>query len=146
MASWYQQDRRCGRREEFAGLVRCWPGLEEQISHLLSSCSLGNSQRDTKNGICTELSLVWSSIKLDQEIVNLGLVLNVNVLLDERWANDVVDVCNSLENTLSSPLGLVTVAELDCLVLTCRLSQISSYLSQIREFEATNLWKRRMAQ
>ena len=86
--------------------------------YLLSGGSLCDSQTDTKDGVGTELALIWSTIEAVQEIIDLGLVLDINVLLDQCWANDIVDVGNSLGDTLSCPLGLVTVAELDSLVLT----------------------------
>jgi hypothetical protein len=88
-------------------------------THLLSGSSLRNSQRDTEDGIGTELALVWSSIKLDQKLVDLWLILDIDVLLDESGTDDLVDIGNSLENTLSSPLGLITITEFDCLVLAC---------------------------
>lgn len=66
---------------------------------LLSGGSLGNGERNTEDGVGTELALVGGSIKLVQELVNLGLVLNVDVLLDEGGANDVVDVLDGVEDT-----------------------------------------------
>ena len=66
---------------------------------LLSGGSLGNGKRNTEDGVGTELALVGGSIKLVQELVNLGLVLNVDVLLDEGGANDVVDVLDGVEDT-----------------------------------------------
>lgn len=66
---------------------------------LLSGASLGNSQGDTEDGVGTELALVGGSIELVQELVDLGLVLNIDVLLDEGGANDVVDVLDGLEDT-----------------------------------------------
>jgi hypothetical protein len=95
-------------------------------AHLLSSCCLRNSQRDTEDSIGTKFSLVWSSIKLDQELINLWLILNIDVLLDEGRTNNVVDVGNSLEDTLSGPLCLITIAEFDCLVLACRFKSALS--------------------
>jgi hypothetical protein len=89
-------------------------------AHLLSSSSLRNGQRDTEDGVGTELSLVGSSIKLDQELIDLWLILDIDILLDEGGTNDLVDVGNSLEDTLSSPLGLITITELNCLVLACK--------------------------
>lgn len=89
------------------------------ITHLLSGTSLGNGQRDTKDGVGAQLGLVGSAIKLDEEVINGLLVLDVNVLLDELRANDGVDVLNSLQDTLSAPLGLVSIAKLACLVLAC---------------------------
>lgn len=95
------------------------------MSYLLSSSSLGNSQRDTEDGVCTELSLVRSSIKLDEELVDLWLVLDINVLLDESGSDDIVDVGYSFRNSLSTPLGRVSISELNSLVLTCISSQVS---------------------
>lgn len=66
---------------------------------LLSGSSLGNGQRDTEDGVGTELALVGGSIELVQELVNLGLVLNIDVLLDEGGANNVVDVLDGVEDT-----------------------------------------------
>lgn len=86
--------------------------------YLLSCTSLGNGQRDTENGVGAQLALVCGSIKLVQELVNLWLVLDIEVLLDESRANDVVDVGHGLGDTLSEPLCLVSITELDSLVLT----------------------------
>ena len=86
---------------------------------LLSSTGLGNGQADSEDGVGAKLGLVGGSVEVDQELVDLGLVLDVDALLDDRGSDDIVDVGNSLENTLASPLGLVTVAELTSLVLTC---------------------------
>jgi hypothetical protein len=66
---------------------------------LLSSTSLGNSQADTEDGISTEVGLVGSSVKLVKELVDLGLVLHIDVLLDESRANGLVDILDSLEDT-----------------------------------------------
>jgi len=85
----------------------------------LSSAGLGNGQADSEDGVGAKLGLVGGSVEVDQELVDLGLVLDVDALLDDRGSDDIVDVGNSLENTLASPLGLVTVAELTSLVLTC---------------------------
>lgn len=92
---------------------------------LLSSTSLGDSQGDTENGVGSELGLVGGSIEVDEELVDLGLVLDIKVLLDQSRGNDGVDVLNSLGDTLASPLGLVTIAELAGLVLACSLGIIS---------------------
>jgi hypothetical protein len=86
-------------------------------TYLLSGSSLGNSQTDTEDSVGTQLSLVWSSIELDQELVDLWLVLNIDVFLDESRANDIVDVGNSFCNTFASPFGLISIAELNSLVL-----------------------------
>lgn len=87
-------------------------------AYLLSGTSLSNSQGDTKDGVGTKLALVGSTIKAVQELVDLGLVLDIKVLLDQSGANDGVDVLNSLGDTLATPLGLVAIAKLNSLVLT----------------------------
>lgn len=92
---------------------------------LLSSTGLGDSQGDTENGVSSELGLVGGSIEVDEELVDLGLVLDIKVLLDQSRGNDGVDVLNSLGDTLASPLGLVTIAELAGLVLACSMGSIS---------------------
>jgi hypothetical protein len=89
--------------------------------YLLSSTGLGDSQADTENGVGTELGLVGGTIELVEEGINLGLVLDINVLLDQSRANDVVDVADGLGDTLATPLVLLAVTELASLVLTCLL-------------------------
>lgn len=85
---------------------------------LLGGTSLSNGEGDTEDGVGTELSLVWGSIKLNEELVDGGLVGNGETGSNELWANDGVDVVDGLQDTLSSPLGLVTITELNSLVLT----------------------------
>lgn len=104
--------------------------LKLQYPYLLSSSSLGNSQTDTKNGVGTELGLVWGSIKPEEELVNSGLVLDVDLGLNELGGNDGVDVGNSLCDTLSTPLGLVSITEFTSLVLTCSKSNQPSHYRQ----------------
>lgn len=89
-------------------------------TYLLSSTGLGNSQTDAENGVGTEVGLVGGSVKVNQELVDLGLVLDINVLLDESRADLGVDVLDGLEDTLATPLGLVTITELASLVLAGR--------------------------
>jgi hypothetical protein len=101
---------------------RGWCRIEASYerTNLLSGGGLRNGQGNTKNGVGSQLALVGGTIELVQESVDSGLVLDVDVRRDQSGSNDVVDVANGLEDTLSTPLGLVTVAELDSLVLTGR--------------------------
>lgn len=71
------------------------------IAYLLSSSSLCDGHRNTENSVGTELALGWSTIELVEELINLGLVLDINVLLEESRCNHIVDISNSLENTLA---------------------------------------------
>ena len=90
----------------------------ERLTHLLGSCSLRNRKADSKNGISTKIGLVWGTVELDQELVNLRLVLNIDVLLNQGRANDFVDIGDCLEDTFPTPLALISIAELACLMLT----------------------------
>lgn len=84
---------------------------------LSSSTGLSNSQGNTEDGVGTEVGLVGGTIELDEESINGGLVLDVDVLLDQGGGDLLVDVGNGLEDTLAEPAGLVTVTELASLVL-----------------------------
>lgn len=99
-------------------------GIERHL--LLSSTGLGNGQADTKDGVGTKLGLVGGSIEVNQELVDLGLVLDIDALLDERGADDLVDILDGLEDALAAPLGLVAVAELASLVLAYTTNTVSS--------------------
>lgn len=96
---------------------------------LLGGTGLGNGERDTEDGVGTELALVGSAIELVEEGINGALVLDVKSLLDDGGGNDVVDVVDGLGDTLAEPLGLVTVTELDSLVLAYRLDCVSRQAS-----------------
>ena len=116
---------------------------------LLSSTGLGNGQRDTKDGVGAQLGLVGGAIKLDEEVIDGLLVLDIDVLLDELRANDGVDVLNSLQDTLSAPLGLVSITELACLVLACVDGMSVANHNQVRSGEmrgGTYQWKLPMGQ
>lgn len=76
-------------------------GVGVQRNTLLGSTSLGNTQTDTQNGIGTQLSLVGSSIELFKEVIDLGLVFNIDVLLDEGRSDDFIDVLDGSQNTFT---------------------------------------------
>ena len=77
---------------------------------LLSGGGLGHSHGDTEDGIGAELSLVLGSVKLVQEGIDGGLVLDVEVLLDERGCDLVVDVGNGLGDTWESVYQLLLLS------------------------------------
>jgi hypothetical protein len=66
---------------------------------LLGSCGLCDGHGDTEDGVGTQLLLVLCAIELD-----------------EGRGNGVVDVGDSLGDTLAAPLGLVAIAKLAGLV------------------------------
>jgi hypothetical protein len=87
---------------------------------LLGSGGLSDGHGDTEDGVGTELGLVGGTVKLDHEVVDGALVLDVKVLLDEGRAESLVDVGDGLKDTLAAPLGLVAITELAGLVGTGR--------------------------
>ena len=66
---------------------------------LLSSTSLGDSQADTQDGVGTQVVLVGGTIELVEELIDLGLVLDIQVLFDDGRANLVVDIGDGLQDT-----------------------------------------------
>jgi hypothetical protein len=46
---------------------------------------MGQLKRDT---------FIWSSIKINQELVNGFLIFNINVTLNQCRSNDIIDICN----------------------------------------------------
>jgi hypothetical protein len=85
------------------------------ITYLLGSASLCDSHADTEDSISTKFSLVCSSIEIFQELVNLRLVLNIDVLLNERGSNNVVNVANGLGYTWIGPCISTVAPSLTCL-------------------------------
>lgn len=83
---------------------------------LLSSTGLGDSQADTQDGVGTQVALVGGAIELVEELVDLGLVLDVDVLLDEGGADLLVDVGDSLQDTLTYTVSFESI-ELDISLL-----------------------------
>ena len=83
---------------------------------LLGSCGLCNGHGDTEDGVGTQLGLVLCAIEFVEESIYGRLVLDIELLLDESRGDDVVDVGDSLGDTLATPLGLVTIAEFAGLV------------------------------
>ncbi|KAI6759168.1 hypothetical protein HG531_013929 [Fusarium graminearum] len=87
---------------------------------------LGNGQRNTKDGVGTKLGLVGGTIELVEESINSGLVLDIEVLLNQSGGNDGVDVLDSLGDTLAVPLRLVAISELASLVLAYMIVNLAS--------------------
>jgi hypothetical protein len=83
---------------------------------LLGSRGLCDGHGDTEDGVGAQVGLVFGAIELVEESVYGGLVLDVELLLDEGRGNGVVDVADSLGDTLTTPLGLVSIAEFAGLV------------------------------
>lgn len=129
MASWCRRGRKHERRGGFANSVRPIRDIGTRCAYLLGGGGLGNRKTDAEDGIGAQLGLVGGAVELDQELVDLWLVLDVDVLLDEGRADDLIDVGDGLGDTLSSPLGLVSIAELNGLVLTW--SRTKSVLAEL---------------
>jgi hypothetical protein len=91
------------------------------LHYLLSGTCLGNGQTDTEDGVGTELGLVGSTIKFVKECVDLGLVLDIDTLLDQGRGDDGVHILDGLGDTLTTPLLLVAIPKLARFVLSCIL-------------------------
>lgn len=63
---------------------------------------LGDSHRDTEDGVGTELALVGGTIEVDEELIDLLLVGDVELGLDELGGDNVVDVGDGLGDTCTS--------------------------------------------
>lgn len=88
------------------------------VAYLLSSTSLGNGQADAQNGVRTKLGLVGGGIEVDEELVDSGLVLDVQVCLSDSGGNGLIHIPDGLGDTLAEPLGLVTITKLASFMLT----------------------------
>lgn len=69
---------------------------------LLSSTGLGNGQTDTEDGVGTKFRLVLGSVEFDQEVIDLGLVLDVDIFLDDGGTNDFIDILDGVQYTYSN--------------------------------------------
>ena len=92
--------------------------MDRLPAHLLCSTRLGGGETDAEHGIGAELLLVGAAVGLVQEVVDGRLVLDVEVGLDQRRAQGVVDVGHGLEDALAAPLRLVLVPQLVGLMLS----------------------------
>lgn len=68
-------------------------------AYLLGSGGLGNSHRDTEDGVGSELALVGGTIEVDEELIDLLLLGDIEFGLDELGGDNVVDVGDSLGYT-----------------------------------------------
>lgn len=69
------------------------------MTHFLAGTSLSDGNRNTEDSVGTELALIWCTIKLDEEVVNILLLGDLEAGLDKLGGDDLVDVGNSLGYT-----------------------------------------------
>jgi len=72
---------------------------------LFSSTSLGDGNADAEDGVGTELTLVRSLVKLDEEVIDVLLGSDLVTRLDQLGGNDFVDIGDSLRNTCAGVNG-----------------------------------------
>lgn len=96
----FQQDERNERKVELP-IIRNQRSTSELESstNLVSGSSFGNSHRNSENGVSTKFTLVGSSIKFDEEIIDGFLVGDVELGSNQSWCDDLDNVLNSSENT-----------------------------------------------
>ena len=87
------------------------------MTHLLSSSGLRNSQAYPQHRIGAELRFILRAVKIDQEVINGFLILDIQIFLDELRTNHLVDVLDSLQDSFSAPFGFVSISELVSFVL-----------------------------
>lgn len=66
---------------------------------LLSSSSLCNSNRDSKDSVGAEVAFVSCAVEFDEEIIDVLLRRDVQARLDQLGSDDVVDVGDSFAYT-----------------------------------------------
>ena len=95
-------------------------------TYLLRGTCLCNSQADAKDSIGAQIGLILGSIQLVQEFIDLRLVCDIESFLNDRRADNLIDICDGFEDPFPSPFGFVTIPELTCFMLSC--SNVSSFL------------------
>ena len=87
--------------EDFQQCARL--ALMSELTNLLRRSRLSNSQTYAQNGIGTKIRLIFGPVKLNEKFINLGLVLDIKILLDELGANSVVNILHGFQDTFSAP-------------------------------------------
>lgn len=85
---------------------------------MYQSCSAGSGtcHTDAENGIGPQLGFVGGTIERPHEIVNvLQLRLDIKLLVNDRWTNDLVHVADSRVDALSLVDIFYVVAQLGSL-------------------------------
>ena len=73
--------------------------------HALLCCgSLRDGHGDAEDSVCAELGLILCAIELVDELVDLGLVLNVQLGLNELGCDHIVHVGDGFCYTYQTPL------------------------------------------
>jgi hypothetical protein len=83
---------------------------ERKVCRVCSS--LGNSKRNTEDGVCAETLLVLGAVELNHGAIDEALVSSVEAF--ECWADFVDDGVDCLLNTLTEVTVLVFVAKFVC--------------------------------
>ena len=71
-------------------------------------------QRDSKDGIGSQLCLIWRAIQFDHDLVQGDLISGIKS--DNGFANGLIDITHSVKHTFSTVAALIIIAQLDCLV------------------------------
>lgn len=86
---------------------------------LFGGTCLGNSQRHAEDSVGPQFRLVLSSVEFEHELVDLGLLSDLQTCLQQFGGDDFVDVVYGFLNSLAVVFGLNIVAEFQSFVDTC---------------------------
>ena len=90
----------CRRREDKGRLdARKVCKVLVERNALLGSARLRYSNGNPTDGVGAKFALVGGAVELDEEVVNLSLGCDVQARLDERGADCIIDVGDSLGDT-----------------------------------------------
>lgn len=77
---------------------------------LLARTSFSNCDRDAKDGIGTEFTLVGRTVKLNEEIIDILLLCHGKTTLDKSGSDDIVDVLYGLGNAYTVLLMVIRLS------------------------------------
>ena len=95
----------------------------QRKAHILGG-SFGNGQGNTQDGVGTQVALGRGTVQFDHGLINGALLQGRHA--DDCRSNLVVDVGNSLEDTLATVALGIAVTEFEGLVLTRRSTRRNS--------------------
>jgi len=89
-----------------------------QRDALGNGAGLAHSHRDAEDSVGAQLALVVGAVEFEHKLINFLLL--GNILTNERRRNDVINIGNSLKDTLAQEAAFIVVSQLKCFIDTSR--------------------------